>query len=252
MSSARLRVRGAGSVDSVMLDVKKFEITEGDLLMACLLTKSHILANTSIGRDYNDGSFAPYNDSRPFYYYPAGPVGRERSSAQLKKDKAAVKRFGRSVGRAVSGTTSAVSRSGLGIKFQSYQAFKGTYLGRGGVDLMGPRAPHMLQAIAIQAGGLEVPAGQNRRANMSPDEGASPCRTARLGIYGNESIRASGINSDDRPKGMPLRRFFAVSDRVAAAAAKKIEDRLLSRMLRRGEAVIVGNEIVPIDDLFSF
>lgn len=167
--------------------------------------RSRILQRTSAGVDFELRPFAPYNRTRPYYYYPNGRVGRNRSKDQLKRDQAAVRRFANKVGR----TKGAITRSRLGLKFPSYAAFKLTYLGRGNVDLYGPRAPHMLQAMQIRS--------ENGR------EGT-------LGIYGHEALRANGIGGDIRPKGMPRRQFFAASESDEAAMAESIRQRIQRRI----------------------
>jgi hypothetical protein len=175
-----------------------------DIYLALEQQKSRILARTARGVDVNEQEFTPYNDTRPYYFYPAGPVGKNRSKEQLKRDKAAVTRFAKKVG----GTP---SRSRLGLKFPSYRAFKLDYLGRSNVDLYGPRAPHMLQAMTIRTQG-----------------GTS----GTLGIYGDEAKRANGISGEDRPKGMPRRQFFAASDSDQQAMAETIRERIQARLDR--------------------
>lgn len=203
MSNATINVSGGGSVDSIELTIEDFHPTEGDCILAAQTQRSRLLRRTESGVDYAGRQFAGYNKTRPFYYYPNGPVGKERSKVELTRSKAGVKRFARKVGR----TKGAVTRSGLGLRFDSYDSFKRTYLGREGVDLRGPRAPHMLQRMICRAGGLE--SGERNIETTS----TAPGSEFAIGIYDNEaSARAAGINSESRPKGMPRRQFLGSTE----------------------------------------
>lgn len=236
MSSASTRAGYQRTVDLGDL----LEFTEGDLLVLLQEQRSRILERTARGVDYQNIPFASYNDERPFYWYPAGPVGRNRSESQLKRDKAAVTRAGRSLGmsfRTKEQRDQNLSRSGLGLKFRSYRAFKFEYLGRSTVDLYGPRAPHMMQSMVIKAGSLtEQSIEYAAQANVDLDQNPTPATEGTLGIYGEAGDRASGINSDDRPKGMPLRRFFAVSTDDEQAMAETTANRIARRMQARVDA----------------
>lgn len=192
---------------SLNVRIEDFLPKSEDILLALKQQQSRILQRTAAGLDVNNRPFAPYNSTRPFYYYPNGPVGKQRSKEQLKRDKAGVTRFANKVGR----TKGAITRSRLGLKFPSYAAFKLTYLGRAGVDLYGPRAPHMLQAMTIRSD--------------NDTEGA-------LGIYGNEAIRANGISGEVRPKGMPRREFFAASEADQKGMAETIRRAIQRRVDR--------------------
>jgi hypothetical protein len=89
------------------------------------------------------------------------------------------------------------------IKFSSYAAFKQA-LGRSGVDLTGPRAPHMLQAIEVRAGGS--------RAGINDQSGGSdaPCSEFAIGIYSSEKAAiASGHNNGTQH--LPKRKFLGTS-----------------------------------------
>lgn len=215
-----------------------FEVTEGDLLVIMQEQKSRILERTSRGLDYNEQPFAGYNDTRRVYWYPAGPVGKQRSPQQHKRDRNAVIRAGRTVGmsfRTKEDREKNLTRSGLGLKFKSYRAFKFEYLGRSTVDLYGPRAPHMLQSIAIKAGSMtDENAGQFATAGLDPGANVKPASEGKMGIYGEAGARASGHNSDDRPRGVPLRRFFAASD----SDQTKMGETVAHRIARRLEAKI--------------
>ena len=237
-------VSGAGYQQDIQLG-NALDITEGDFLVLLQEQRSRILERTQRGVDYNNAPFAPYNDTRRYYWYPAGPVGKQRSAHQLKRDKAAVTRAGRSLGmqfRTKADKEQNLTRSGLGLKFQSYRAFKFEYMGRSTVDLYGPRAPHMLQSMMIKAGSMtDEGATFLESSGQDPTAVSSPVSEATLGIYGDAGTRATGHNSDDRPKGMPLRRFFAVSDEDQRKMVSTLEARIERRLKARIEQFI-GSE----------
>lgn len=226
MSSATIKLQGGGSLESIELKIEDGIPTRGDLLYAAQLQRSVILARTEHGLDYQGRPFAPYNTSRPFYFYPNGSSGRKRSEQESKRDRASVKRFARKLGR----TKHAITRSGFGIRFESYDSFKRTYLGRSNVDLRGAKAPHMLQALVCRSGGQEI---GERDERIGLDDFTEPAEEFTLGIYGSEGERASGINSDDRPKGMPKREFLNSSqqdnDRLVNIVTRRIADRVMKR-----------------------
>lgn len=225
MSGASISITGGGSPEILELDIPNVMPTEGDLLYAGQVQRSRILSRTERGEDVDGRPFAGYNTGRPYYYYPNGAAGAKRSDADLKRNKASVKRFANKVGR----TKTAVTRSGLGIRFPSYDAFKRTYLGRGNVDLRGPRAPHMLQELVVRAGSSER-AGFDRQISL--EDHPAPATEFTVGIYGPAAARANGMNSENRPKGMPRRHFIGSSERDNQALSFEIARRV-NRRLRK-------------------
>ena len=129
-----------------------------DLAYALERQKTRILDRTYIqGADVDGAPFAPYSTNGPYYYYPNGHAGAAGKQYTVKQRKAAVNRLLKitaevsSIRSEYMGSSSAggvKTRSGLGIRFESYADFKAS-LGRRGVDLTGPRAPHMLQALTV-------------------------------------------------------------------------------------------------------
>ena len=125
------------------------------------------------------------------------------------------------------------TRDGQGIKFENYGAFKAS-LGRAGVDLQGPRAPHMLQSIvvgttfervsAIGPGGNEPRYGLNDRPQ--------PADTVVIGIYGDEAGRATAHNTGENPrwKSRHQRRFLGASPSDVTAMVNDIAGRIKSRI----------------------
>lgn len=186
--------------------VEGLEPTQEDLLYAGNALKNRILKRTEMGVDYQGKPFAPYSTKRPYYWYPDG--SRQRSAArtgmlnpairgrqeriakfqvlETSAKDAAARMFRKLKLRA---STDGTKRTGIGIKFPSYAAFK-AHLGRPTVDLRGPRAPHMLQAITVTT---------------------SVAGWLTLGIYGDAADRAEGHNEGTR-RGLPKRRFFDASN----------------------------------------
>jgi phage gpG-like protein len=167
---------------TISVDTKKLaadiegvvQITSQDVLYALNRQKARILDRTARGVDINGQAFEPYSTKGPYYYYPA-KAGRTAGSR-----KSSAGRFAKKVGG---------QRTTVGVKFPSYADFKRS-LGRSGVDLTGPRAPHMLQAIVVKTTGN--------------DSGV-------IGIYGPEADRAEGHNVGAGH--LPRREFFGFSDR---------------------------------------
>lgn len=228
MSEVTLNVTGGGDPDRIILTIEDFEPTEGDCLLAAQVQRSRLLRRTENGVDFAGRPFAGYNKTRVFYYYPNGAVGKERSKVELTRAKAGVRRFANKVGR----TKGAITRSRLGIRFNSYDDYKHTYLGRSNVDLRGPRAPHMLQQLVCRAGGVELGVDDNSSSGI--DSNDTPQNEFTLGIYGDASSRAAGINSERRPPGMPRRQFLGsteednryLSDLIAGRARARVAKRL--------------------------
>lgn len=216
-----VQLKGAGPTQTLSVRVARaLRPTVGDLLAVVSYQQARILKRTEQGVDYQGKAFAPYSTKGPYYFYPAGPAGRIKGKAGAR---ARVTRFGKQ------GPSGRRTRSGFGLRFASYAAFKHTFLGRSTVDLRGARAPHMLQQIAMQVGGQAIQAGLNPRAG-SATELTTPARTASLGIYGEAGARASGHNEGTRR--LPQRRFFDASDQDLAQAAELLADRAQARLLK--------------------
>ncbi len=168
---------------------REIKLTEADFLYAGNRQKARILNRTQAGVDINSTAFAPYSTKGPYYWYPGRGQGdkRRRSAAGRAAKK-------------VGGT-----RTRLGVKFASYADFK-SQLGRGTVDLTGPSAPHMLQAIVVQG---------------RPDG-------FLVGIYGNEADRAEGHNIGFGR--LPKREFFGFGPQDEAAILVDLEKFIAMRL----------------------
>lgn len=190
-----LTITFGGQPLEVLADkIERANVDVTDLRYALERQRSRILERTRRGVDLNGSTFAPYSTKGPYYYYPS-------RLGSAKSRSAAAARLGRKIG----GT-----RTRLGIKFASYAAFKAS-LGRNVVDLTGPRAPHMLQAMVVRT--------------KSGSEGT-------IGIYGSEADRAEGHNVGV-PGRLPRREFFGWSasdekdmvddlEKIVAAKMEKI------------------------------
>ena len=165
-----LSISFGGQSLSVIADkIEAAALTQADILYGLKRQKARILDRTARGVDLNGGAFAPYSTKGPYYYYPnkGAKPGQRRASAAA---------FGKKIG--------AGTRTRLGLKFASYAAFKAS-MGRGVVDLLGPKAPHMLQAIVVKTDSASA---------------------GTIGIYGPEADRATGHNTGFGH--LPKREFF--------------------------------------------
>jgi hypothetical protein len=193
-----------------------------DLEFALEQQRTRILERTARGVDFEEKPFAPYSQNGPVYYYASTQRGRSffpgarrlqaiwagRSTFRAEYFKvlaAAAQRFARKV------TPNGGTTPGGGVKFESYAAFKAA-LGRGVVDLMGPRAPHMLQALLVRM-----------RTDL---EGA-------IGIYGTEAARASGHHDGNPKTKLPRRRFLGANGQDRQQVIADIVDRVAARARER-------------------
>ena len=221
MAKLAVEFRTSSGGDQVRLAVALGEALQPsaeDIQEALENQHSRILERTAQGLDFEGKPFAPYSRNGPFYYYPSTQRGRSffptegrltaiwagRSTFRAEYFRvlgAAAKRFTRKV-TANGGTT-----PGGGVKFESYAAFKAA-LGHGAVDLTGPRAPHMLQALVVKV--------------RSALEGA-------IGIYGGEAARAGGHHDGNPKTKLPRRRFLGANPQDQRAMIADIVDRAQAR-----------------------
>jgi hypothetical protein len=212
-SEATLKGPGGKEVEQYFIDLaRNAQPTEGDALYASQRQRTRILRRTARGVDVDEIPFAPYSENGPYYYYPNGRVGNKKTGQ--KKNHEAAKRLSKKIG----GT---VTRNG--IKFESYAAFKAA-MGRGDVDLRGPRAPHMLQAIAVKTGSSSNLADEEVELTDKPNV----VDEAVIGIYGKEAERASGHNQGGRH--LPKRRFFGASAADVVAMIQDVTSRVVARL----------------------
>lgn len=243
MSGATLTTPSGGSVERFILDLQHVvSPTEGDAIYSAQRQRTRILDRTARGIDVDGTPFAPYSTNGPYYYYPNGRVGNAKFGA--KQNKAAADRLIKKLGNSPRSTVMSApkigslfgidyagedigyqkTRDGQGIKFASYAAFKAA-LARTGVDLRGPRAPHMLQAITIgvsfERSAADINLGLNDRAN--------PVQEVVIGIYGDEAARASGHN-EGIPGRLPQRRFLGANASDLDLMVEDIAGRIKGRV----------------------
>lgn len=209
--------RGEPAADAILRLRASIKPDAADLLYAGQRQKARIIERTESGVDVDGNAFAPYSTKGPYYYYPSGHLGTSR--AAIKTRKAAVRRLLKITGEVsfhreqyLGGSQTAggvATRDGLGIRFESYADFKSS-LGRAGVDLTGPRAPHMLQAVTVVNG-------------VRDDE-------LLIGVYGEAADRAQGNNEGTRYS--PRRRWFGASAADLAEMVKDVYTRIAARLKR--------------------
>lgn len=189
---------------------KAIQVTAADAALVVNRQKTRILERTARGLDVEGRAFAPYSRKGPYYHYPTKAGG---SSFTERQKKAAAGRLFRALkpgGAPKWAGGMRKTRTGKGLAFDSYAAFK-RWLGRTAVDLRGPRAPHMLQALVVKVAGA----------------GAAIVKEARIGIYGKEAARADG---HQRGTGrLPKRKFLGAS----AADRKAMIGELMARIKAR-------------------
>ena len=220
-----LRTSSGTDPSQALLKLRKnAQPTQGDVLYAGQRQRTRILERTAKGIDVDESPFAPYSDKGPYYYYPNGSVGNSRFSD--KQMKSAAKRLYSKLGKGKPGDGKmTLTRSGKGLRFESYAAFK-SWMGRSGVDLRGPRAPHMLQAIVVKAGRMMF--GSYGDTDVGLTEMPEPADELVIGIYGDAAERATGHNEGGRH--LPRRRFFGASASDMKQMARDIYDRIALRL----------------------
>ena len=235
---------GKDPAEAVMKIRKALVVTEGDLLYAGQRQRTRILDRTGRGVDVNGQAFAPYSQKGPFYYYPNGRTGNSRFSE--KQNKAAASRlFRKLTGKGAGGHRAFsaggkgskvpskhgeawVTRSGRGLGFSSYAAFK-RWLGRALVDLRGARSPHMLQAIMVKTGNRQFGLFGNQA--VGPAEMPNRADELVLGIYGDAAKRASGHNTGGNKRShLPKRKFFGASADDKKQMVRDVYQRMKARL----------------------
>lgn len=212
--------------------------TEGDLLAAGISQRTRIMLRTAAHVDVDGNAFAPYSEKGPYYYRPWDRPGMKGKIADRRKLLTASSR-GRSTARFFkrlggSNRTGELKVKGEvlakvqgehkdTIRFESYAAFKRS-LGRAGVDLTGPRAPHMMQAITVKAGAAYVQGDSNNQSGST-----TPASTLVLGIYGPKAEIATGHNTGNN-RGLPKRRFFGASNSDARSMLSEIFAHVKARL----------------------
>jgi hypothetical protein len=212
-----------------ILQIKKDVMpTEGDALYAGQLQRSRILERTSRGIDVDGAAFAPYSTKGPFYYSPNGKLtAGAKSQLGDKKQRESTRRFLNKITtkeERAGGNAPRLSRTGRSIVFASYAAFK-KWLGRSGVDLRGPSAPHMLQGFLVKVASAIYPGPPSVAVGLR--DKPTQVTEMRLGIYGDAARRATGNNSGE---GNAKRHFFGVSAQDGRLLIQSIMQRIKLRL----------------------
>ena len=196
--------RGGDPVDRIKALKKAVQITEGDILYAGQRQRTRILDRTRAGVDMDGSPFARYSTKGPYYYNPTGG----QAGRSLESQVSATKRLKRKIEKGKPGGGGMrLSRTGRTMVFEDgYAGFK-AWLGRIGVDLTGPRAPHMMQAIQTKVEGLKM---------------------LILGIYGPKADIAQGHNEGTRH--LPRRHFFGASSADLKQMVRDIADHISARV----------------------
>lgn len=168
-----------------------FMPTQQDLRAAMQAQKQRILDRTEHSVDATGRVFAPYANRHPFYWYPAKGLKNPAQTIRL-------------VHKRTQGTG---QRTKTGIRFASYAAFKAS-LGAYWPDLRGPKSPHMMDRMRVDA---------------RKDE-------ASLTISG-EKGEIAGYHMDGTNR-MPARPFFGFSDDDSDAIATFLENAIGDRVQR--------------------
>lgn len=222
-SSATIKTSTGGDPVVLMADLTSRMLPdEQDIALALENQRTRILERTAQGLDAEGKPFAPYSDRGPFYYYPSTQRGRSFRPSQkvLGKIWDGKSTFGREYFKVLRASAKRMAAKigfegqqtpGGGLKFASYKEFKDS-IGRTVVDLTGPRAPHMLQAMVVRV--------------RSALEGA-------IGVYGPEAARASGHHEGNPKVNLPRRRFLGASEADQAAMVADMAERAAERARER-------------------
>lgn len=177
-SAAEFKSSSGREPETVILGIRRSVISQReDLLYAGARQNERIHEKTEHHVDVEGVPFEPYDKTRPYYFRPwdTPSLGRGRKGVGLSDRRkrvpelsrnASASRFLRKLGGTTSGGHGTLRFKGAvageihkhapdTIKFASYDAFKAA-LGRSGVDLTGPHAPHMMQAIQVSATDTEL------------------------------------------------------------------------------------------------
>lgn len=231
-SAAEFKSSNGRDPEEVILEVRRNLIPlREDLLYAGQRQNERIHEKTADHRDVDGNEFEPYDTTRPYYFRPwdTPSIGRGRKGVSLADRRkkvpelsrnASASRFLRKLGGTTSGGKGTLRHKGVGvgeihshesdtIKFASYAAFKAA-LGRSGVDLTGPHAPHMMQAIQVSATGNEI----------------------RLSIEDPQKAAIATGHNTGETKGGKQRRFFGASSHDVKQMLADIYSSIVARNKR--------------------
>ena len=200
--------------------------------------RARLLKRREQGLDVDGERSAPYSTRGPYYWYPetnsSTPAGKRQALSRLAR------RLGLRFGRASEARWStpsapggSVVRTGRGFRFASYAHFKEFLRGSSNVDLRGYKAPHMLQALVVEAGGQraegDAPASDPGGAGAGISSSTRTADSVSISVYGTEEARrASGHQTGTRT--LPRRRFLGASAADREAMANEIMEGMVSTL----------------------
>lgn len=178
-SGAEFQSSSGKSSEEVFLEIERMLTPRQEhLLLAGKGQHTRILDRTAAGVDVDGVPFASYDTTRPYYYRPWDTGSSKKfggrtlslverrirtpESSRIRSARRFIRVLGGRQAPKGSAETHVLRHKGVivgsilrrepdTVKFSSYDAFKRS-LGRSGVDLTGPSAPHMMQTIQVSAG----------------------------------------------------------------------------------------------------
>lgn len=219
------RERRVGTATAI--EIPDPDVTRGDMIYMGQRQRTLILRKTERGVDVDKRAFERYSSKGPYYWNPGRATG---SRNRVRSARAMAKRLGLTATAASLGRRSTPFGGvtpGGSIKYRNYGEFKRS-LGRGNVDLRGPRAPHMLQQLVVRAPGTEI---RGNRPLPRVNEQTQRGHSASVGIYGGEAARAAAGHQTGT-KTLPRRRFVGVTRQELAAHAQMLLKRVVTRVRR--------------------
>lgn len=239
------KARNGGEPEQVVFAIRNaIQPTVGDCLTIGLYLRERCLTRTEQGVDVEGNAFQDYSSVGPYYWNPSGQSGKregETDKQHVAREKRAATRMHKKLrggynvgvheaaraGKTTADTSPHLSRSGRSICFPGgYKQFK-QYLGRAGIDLTGPRAPHMLQALTVRAGQMELDGNVH---SVGRNEHTDPADTVALGIYDPEMAKRATAHQTGSNRRVPQRRFLGATDADAHECLELYGERVRGRM----------------------
>ncbi len=216
---------GGKSVTDFIVRVQKaYTPTAGDALHAGAFQVSRLSKRTDSGHDAEGKIFAPYSKNGPYYYNPNGRVNpAERRQISLKSQKTKVTNALKN--RGIKGAQK--SSTGKSIRFENYAAYK-RWTGARNVNLRGPSAPGMRDAIQMKAGGRTFYPNE-RRSMFSVTSNRTHVSELRIGVYGDEAKKATGHQYGNPATKLPKRQFLGAT----GSDLRSMTDEMMQHMRAR-------------------
>lgn len=224
---------------------KALQPTVGDLVSAMQIQHRKIQERTARGVDADSRRFTPYDNKRPYYWYPDGVTKGQKSLTRSQRQsrnrffkQASIREqtlTGNSLKR---GSVRKTNKTKKGIKFPSYAAFKRSF-GRTVVDLFGIRGnkQHMLLSMVVKAGSFSQKADKGKNI-VDASRLPAKANEATLSVVGEpvERARAHNTGVGKRAK----KRTFLAWGADELNLARKF---VASRMVTRARRVMSGESL---------